>query len=137
MEIASAESRYVGQLLDAYADHTKESVPDIDALKGWPKLSEHFGRQRVAFYHAESLRVFARDSVPPGTFESLQDDIHAGVIYTHDAHHTDGYERVRAVTKAARDMQITSNPLIACSKPQDRDGICHQLANEDRLKWKQ
>jgi hypothetical protein len=40
-----------------------------------------------------------------------------------------------AVTKAARDMQITSNALITRAKPQDRDGICHQLANEDRLRW--
>jgi len=134
-EIAPVESRYVAQLLDAYADHTKKPVPQIAALKTWPKLNDHFGRQRVAFYHAESLRVFARDSVPPGTFESLQDDIYTGVIDTHDANHTDGYERVCAVTKAARDLQITANPLITCAKPQDRDGICHQLANEDRLKW--
>ena len=47
-----------------------------------PKLKDHFRRQREAFYEAESLRVFARDSVPPGTFESLLDDIHDGVIDT-------------------------------------------------------
>jgi hypothetical protein len=134
-EIAPIESRYVAQLLHAYADHTKKPVTKIGGLKSWPKLDDHFGRQRVAFYHAESLRVFARDSVPPGTFESLQDDIYTGVIDTHDSNHADGYERVCAVTKAARDLQITSNPLITCAKPQDRDGICHQLANEDRLKW--
>jgi hypothetical protein len=74
-DIAPAESRYVAQLLGAYADHKKESVPDVKALKAWPKLENHFGRQREACYHAESLRVFARDSVPPGTFESLQDDV--------------------------------------------------------------
>lgn len=134
-EIAPTESRYVAQLLDAYADHTKKPAMGIGALKTWPRLNEHFGRQRVAFYHAESLRVFARDSVPPGTYESLQDDIYVGVIDTHDSDHADGYERVCAVTKAARDLQITSNPLISCAKPQDRDGICHQLANEDRLRW--
>jgi hypothetical protein len=133
--IAPIESRYIDQLLRAYTDHAKTAVAAAAALKQFPKLEEHFGRQRVAFYHAESLRVFARDSVPPGTFESLQDDIHSGVVDICDADHPDGYRRVCEVTKAARDLQITSNALITRSKPLDRDGICHQLANEDRLRW--
>jgi hypothetical protein len=133
--IAPTESRYVAQLLGAYADHKKEPVPDVKALKAWPKLDGHFGRQREAFYHAESLRVFARDSVPAGTFESLQDDIHSGVVDVCDDDHADGYERVKQVTQAARGLHLTSNALLTCSKPKDRDGICHQLANEDRLLW--
>ena len=134
-DIAPTESRYVEQLLAAYADHSKKSVPNVASLKASPSLDEHFGRQRIAFYHAESLRIFARDSVPEGTFESLQDEIHAGVIDIQEGDHPDGYRRVCAVTKAARDLQLTSNPLITRAKSQDRDGICHQLANEDRLRW--
>jgi hypothetical protein len=133
-EFADIESRYIAQLLAAYAEHKKEAVPNAKSLK-WPNLREHFGRQREAFYHAESLRIFARDTVPPGTFESLQEDIHTGVIDICDEDYADGYARVRTVTKAARDLQLTSNPLLSCSKPKDRDGICHQLANEDRLIW--
>ena len=133
--IAPAESRYVAQLLGAYADHKKHPVPDVKALKAWPKLDTHFGRQREAFYHAESLRIFARDSVPVGTFESLQDDIHTGVVDVCEDDHADGYERVRRVTQAARELHLTSNALLTCSKPKDRDGICHQLATEDRLLW--
>lgn len=134
-EIAPTESRYVAQLFEAYADRTKEAISDAAGLKKHPKLRDHFLRQRVSFYHAESLRVFARDNVPPGTFDSFQEEIYAGVIDTHDATFPDGYARVMAVTKAARDMHITSNALITRAKPQDRDGICHQLANEDRLRW--
>jgi hypothetical protein len=134
-EITPTESRYVEQLFEAYADHTKEAISDAGGLKTHSKLKEHFLRQRVSFYLAESLRVFARDSVPPGTFESFQEEIYTGVVDTHDATYPDGYTRVVAVTKAARDMQITSNALITRAKPQDRDGICHQLANEDRLRW--
>jgi len=134
-EIAPTESRYVEQLFEAYADHAKEAIGDIAGLKPHPKLKDHFFRQRVSFYHAESLRVFARDSVPPGTFESFQEEIYTGVVDIHDATFLDGYARVVAVTKAARDMHITANALITRAKPQDRDGICHQLANEDRLRW--
>jgi hypothetical protein len=134
-EIAPTESRYVAQLFAAYADHTKERISDAGGLNAHPRLKEHFLRQRVSFYHAEALRLFARDSVPPGTFESFQEEIYTGVVDTHDAVHQDGYQRVVAVTKAARDMQITANALITRAKPQDRDGICHQLANEERLRW--
>jgi hypothetical protein len=133
--ISPSESRYVTQLLGAYAEHTGKAIVDPGALSETPKLRDHFLRQREAFYQAESLRVFARDTVPPGTFESLQDDIYDGVIDTHDAGHADGYARVCEVTKAARELQITSNALISCTKPKDRDGICHHLANEDRLQW--
>lgn len=135
--IATEESRYVTQLLDAYTEHLGKPVASPDVLSATPKLKDHFQRQREAFYHAEALRLFARDSVPVGIFESLQDDIYDGVVDVHDAGHLDGYARVCAVTKAARELQITANALISCVKPKDRDGICHQLANEDRLKWTQ
>lgn len=134
-EIAAHESRYVGHLLGAYGDHKKLSVA-VQHLKTWPKLQKHFTRQREAFYHAENLRVFSRDSVPPGTYESLQQNVFDGVIDVHDDDHADGYERVLSVTAAARNLALTSNALITCTDPKDRDGICHQLANEDRLTWK-
>ena len=133
--VSPTESRYVTQLLGAYAEHTGKPVSDPSALTT-PALRGHFHRQREAFYHAESLRVFARDTVPNGTFESLQQDIFDGVIDTHDAAHPDGYQKVCAVTKTAREMQITANALISCAKPKDRDGICHQLVNDERLWWK-
>ncbi len=134
--IASNESRYVTQLLGAYGEHTSTIVADPSAIPQ-PKLKEHFRRQREAFYEAESLRVFARDNVPTGTFESLKNDIYDGVINTHDGSHADGYEKVCAVTKAAQEMQITANALIACTNPKDRHGICHQLVNDERLWWKE
>ena len=133
-EVAASESRYVTQLLGAYGEHTGTTISDPSALSV-PKLKNHFRRQREAFYEAESLRVFARDSVPPGTFESLLDNIYDGVVDTHDEDHPDGYQKVCAVTKAARDLQITANALITCTNPKDRDGICHQLVNEERLQW--
>lgn len=134
MTVALVESLYVTQLLGAYAEHIGAPVPDISVLPT-SKLNGHFHRQREAFYQAESLRVFARDTVPHGTFASLQQDIFDGVIDTHDATYPDGYQKVCAVTRAAREVQITANALISCTQPKDRDGICHQLVNEERLWW--
>ena len=114
---------------------TKKVLPFPDTLEKWPSLKSHFNRQREAFYHAETLRVFLRDKVEPGTFERLQGEIRAGVVDTCDSPYGDGYQRVCAVTKAAQDMQLTANPISPIAQVQDRHGICHQLANEDRLKW--
>jgi len=134
-DIQDHEQKYVGQLLAAYGDHTKQTVADAAALDQWKPLREHFHRSRESFYHAESLRVFVREKVEPGTFETLQNEIYDGVIDTVDGQHADGYERVKATAKAAQEMSLDAHPLGASALTKDRHGICHQLANEDRLQW--
>lgn len=134
-DLADHESVYVARLLAAYADHTKQEVAGLAALKAWKPLEDHFKRQRECFYHAESLRVFVRDKVEPGTFEGLQDEIYHGVADTAESDHADGFERVKAVTQAAQNVSLDAHPLGASALVKDKRGICHQLANEDRLKW--
>ncbi|OYU15697.1 MAG: hypothetical protein CFE37_04900 [Alphaproteobacteria bacterium PA4] len=135
-DIHPDESVYVGALFDAYADHTKEAVTDIKGLKNWKTLHDHFGRQREAFYHAESFRVFVRDKVEPGSFESLQDEVYRGVVDACDSAHVDGFERVKAVLAGASILPLDSHPLGSSAFMRDRHGMCHQLANEERLTWK-
>ncbi|MGJ8687744.1 MAG: ABC-three component system protein, partial [Spongiibacteraceae bacterium] len=128
------ESRYISQLYEAYSD--KENiVVTARNIASYSKLEAHYGRQREAFFHAESLRSFARDSVPNGTFKSLQSEIYSGVIDTCDDEHQHGVARMKAVIDRASSIQLTENGLIQVTKVQDRHGICHQLANEDELTW--
>lgn len=134
-DVRANESIYVAQLLAAYGDHTKADVPDVSALKTWRPLEDHFKRQRECFYHAEALRVFVRDKVEPGTFETLQDEIFHGVIDVCDATYADGYERVKEVTQAAQNTPVDAHPLGSSALVKDKRGICHQLANENRLIW--
>lgn len=134
-EPAGEESRYLRQLMDAYGDHKKQPIADCVGLSAWPELDQHYHRQREAFYHAESLRNFARDNVPAGTFEDLQDEIFDGVVEVQSAAHADGLARLNAVTQAAVYLHPASNGLISVTKVKDKKGICHQLANEDRLQW--
>jgi len=134
-EIHASEQQYVARLLEAYGDHKKEAVSDPAALKQWKPLRDHFSRQRESFYHAESFRVFVREKVEPGTYESLQDEVYSGVIDVADADHADGYECVKAVAQAAQSMSLDAHPLGPSAFIKDRHGICHQLANDDRVKW--
>jgi len=134
VEPATQESRYISQLYAAYSDKEKVNVV-AENIASYPKLNDHYGRQREAFFHAESLKNFARDSVPEGTFDSLQSEIHSGVVDTCDEEHDHGLARMKAVIDRANAIQLTENGLIQVTKVQDRHGICHQLANEDKLTW--
>lgn len=129
------ESRYLQQLLQAYHSNKKVPFEDELALEGYPDLKAHFIRQREFFYHAESLRNFARDTVPSGTFEELQDEVFAGVVDLQIQTFADGLAYLSATTQAAAELPMTANALIHVTKTQDKRGICHQLANVDRLIW--
>lgn len=132
----STESRYLKQLFEAYGDHKKVKIKGLSNLKTWPELEAHYHRQREFFYHAESLRNFARDTVPPGTYEELKDEVYAGVADVESSPHQDAYARLNAVTQSAAQLPLSANGLITVVKIQDKRGICHQLANEDRLEWR-
>ena len=137
--IAPAEARYVTQLIEAYGEHVGRSVTSLDEFTGKDakerELAEHFQRCREHFYCAESLRNFSRELLPDNEFAKLQDDVYDGVVDTCLDDHHDGYTRVKETVKAARGLHLTSHTLITCTRPRDLSGICHQLANDDRLKW--
>jgi hypothetical protein len=129
------ESRYILQLFDAYSDHLGVRVTVPEALDPHDILKRDYLRQRTRFYHAESLRNFARDTVPEGTFDALQDEIFLGVVDICEGSHANGFERMKSTVAHASSVAATSNPLVSTVKTQDRQGICHQLANDDRLTW--
>lgn len=134
-EIDSLESRYIQQIFEAYSDHTNETIPDVSCLNDKPELKKDFVRQRERFYSAESLRNFSRDTVPAGTFESLQEEVYQGVVDACESEHVDGLARMRGTILQSGQLSLTSNPLSSVMKVQDKQGICHQLANTDRLTW--
>lgn len=134
-QIAVREARYVGHLLDAYGDHLGTTATSPADLGERDDLKDHFKRTREYFYEAESLRNFSRETLPPGSFEKLQEEIYHGVIETVNLEHADGYRRVQQTTQQARNLQITDHPLIQGLHGNHRCGVCHQLANDDRLIW--
>ncbi len=134
-EISQDEIRFVEQLLEAYGNHVSKEF-SMEDLKDHPNLKKHFDRQRTHFYLAELLRNFTRDNIPEdGCFERLQEAIYDGVIDTAEEQHADGLERIKKTIAVARTLQIDSHPLKECLEGYHRSGVCHQLANKDRLIW--
>jgi hypothetical protein len=74
--------------------------------------------------------------VPAGAFEGLLEEVYDGVIDVVDADHADGYERVLAVAAQAKALQPTANVLVTRVTAADKGGMCHQLANDLRLRWR-
>lgn len=129
------EANYVRQLLDAYAEHLKRQVAGVADIANETNVREHFGDSRLEFYSAESLRTFSRDTLPPGEFEKLQDEVHSGIKDEVRADHPDGYRRVVAVVKTARSLPLAGHALHGRLTVRDHGGICHQLANDKKVKW--
>jgi hypothetical protein len=133
--IATREANYVRALLDAYESRLKLALATRVDLKDL-KLLEHFERARVEFYSAEALREFSRDNVPPGTFELLLDEVYSGVIDVIQLQHPDAYERVLECVKQAKALAFTNLALGSRVVTADKGGMCHQLANEQRIAWR-
>lgn len=135
-EFAEGEARYVAQLVDVYNEQVLSEQITQASVSDHATYGEHFKRQRISFYSAEALYMHARDSVPKGTYEALQKDLHSGVVEVAEAEHANGMDRLREVLTAATRVQLDGHAaLLSVSRMDDRKGICHQLANEDRLTW--
>ena len=126
---------YLRKLLDAYEDHLGSPVTTDADLDGDPAMLEHYHRQRVLFYSAEALRNFARDRTPEGTFASLQNDVYHGVVDVYEAERDSGLGRVKATVGRAAIIDVSGNALVGVAHVTDKQGVCHQLANDDVLTW--
>lgn len=133
--VSGIETVYVRALLDAYEDklgsvlRNHADIKDVD-------LQSHFSRCRREFYSAESLREFSRDNLPPDTFSIFLDELLDGIADAVQASHANGFARVLAVVQQAKVLQLTANVLITRTTATDRGGMCHQLANTRRVRWR-
>lgn len=129
------ETKYVQQLLLAYSSESKTKYNNPTELPSSSKYLGHFRRSRINFHYAEQLRNFSRDSLPPETFDDFQNEIFTGIIDIAEDYHENGYIKVKKVEEEAKKLQISSNPLKEVSILNDRSGICHQLVNNEKIKW--
>jgi hypothetical protein len=133
-EIAASEAGYVNCLLAAYRQHKCNSSLTCELLTDY--LEAHFKMSRVRYYCAETIREFSRDSLPePYTFAQVQEQVYHNIFDTvHRPDFADGYYRVLEAAKVAQGTQI-NHPLRSYLKVASLQGICHQLANEGKVKW--
>lgn len=134
-DIQPEERRYVEQLVEAYADNAKATIT-LDSLPAHGEYHRHLLRSRERYFCAEMMKQFGRDNLPEGTtFEQVQEQVYDTVIDIADSSHPCGYTRVREVTRHAGTYRVVNHVLGTRMKSKSLMGICHQLANIDRLTW--
>jgi hypothetical protein len=129
------EATYIEKLRIAYSEHGGKQIENCAGLASGTVYGKHLMRQRTAFFCAESLREFSKESVPEGTFAALQTNIQDGIQPVLDADHATSYARLNEALKQATLVPLTDNPLLDVAISRDRQGVCHQLANDGEIDW--
>lgn len=133
--IQPTESRYVQQLFEVYSERLAVQLSEPSHLTNYPEMEQHFNRSREVFYHAESLRNFPRDSVDPGAFDAIREEIYQGCVDIYDMDYKDGLTRLRSTVSHAGILTPNCNALCIRVQTQDKQGLCHHLANEGKFVW--
>ena len=132
----SKETRYIEQIFEAFSEYLKKSIEDEGDFSHCQDLQNFFKHARVCFYSAESLSEFSRDTLPDESyFIELMKQFLDGLFFVLSNPYTDGYHKMRETCTEAMKIQIDSHALREEIVPNDRVGICHQLANEDEIRW--
>lgn len=133
LAIQPEEAQYIEQLRHVYGEASGSPFMSADDVLAHADHGEHFRDQRTRFFEAASFKRFHRDNTAPGALVTFEGDVYHGVIEVHRDRHETLLRRVDAVMKHA---SILPASLIGRTvRIPVKQGICHHLANEGRLKW--
>lgn len=135
--VAAGETEYVTQLYDVIGEALGATISGTADFAHHPVYARLFDRSRITFYCAEGLKELARDHMADATyFETLLEEFTNGLFHNYTAPHLTGMQRLSETVKAAQALQLGSHVLAPHVLANDREGMCHQLANEKRVNWR-
>ncbi|WP_262349814.1 ABC-three component system protein [Parabacteroides johnsonii] len=135
----NTERNYIQNLNDAYSEHAGYIINVIDDdNEVVSKYRKHLDRARISFYESEEVKIASRKSTAPDSdeFNDLVTSIERYIGNELDDDYPDGFTKVKSVEKKAGTYNMPTSMLI--SHLVDSNvcvGVCHQLSNENRIKW--
>lgn len=137
--IVSDEMQYISALLEAYSEELNIQIDTTETLKAYDNYFKHLNRQRKDYYSAETIRRFVRDTLTDSQqFDVLKEEIYNGIIDIHEQDYDSGYKRLVADLQQAAIINTSKCMLdskLHCIGNSERKGVCHMLANDNKLKW--
>lgn len=134
MAVQAQEERFVSRLLAVYAERQKRPTLTLTELDRYDVEKRHFNEMRRQFYSADALEKFVRDITDPAVFAAFQEAVHAAVIPVYLDEHPSGYRRLNQSLAVAGQINTSSNAVFLVAEPLDKQGVCHQLVNQEKLK---
>ena len=133
--VAPHETVYVGKLLDVYAEETGSKIATVEDLDAYTEWRNHLQSQRIRFFDAEAFIATYRDQTEPGTIEDFAEEIFDAIEPSLAIKGT-GLHRLTTALTVAGGVSPAS-VLASQAKVGIKQGVCHQLANDDdRVTWK-
>jgi hypothetical protein len=132
--VAAEETVYVAKLLDVYGEATGRAISTVADLSAHPEWSEDLQRQRVRFYDAEAFSAHYRDQTEPGTIEDFAEQIFDAIEPSLSMPGSGQTRLTAALTTAGQ--ASPASVLAPRARVRVKQGVCHQLANDDRVIWK-
>jgi Restriction endonuclease len=135
-EVAAEETAYVTQLYAVIAEQLGIDIKAVADFAQNQQMQRIFDRSRITFYSAEGLKELARDQMADAAFfDSLLGFFKDGLFYTYSNMGQSGLHRLSATVQAAQSLQLGAHILEPHATPNDREGICHHLANDGAIQW--
>jgi hypothetical protein len=135
--VAAGETEYVTQLYDVIGEALGTTISGKADFADHAIYLRLFDRSRITFYCAEGLKELARDQMSDAAyFDTLLEEFTNGLFHNYTAPQLTGMQRLSETVRAAQALQLGSHVLAPHVLANDREGICHQLANEKRLNWR-
>jgi hypothetical protein len=134
-KVAPSENGYIAQLMKVISADIGYAVSNLTDFLNSDKHRRLFDRSRLTFYHAEGLKQLARDQMADvAFFSSLLKEFYDGLYHFHTCE-PDGYHRLIETVKASQNLQLGGHALVPHLVANDREGMCHQMANGGQVQW--
>ncbi|KQZ29328.1 ABC-three component system protein [Caulobacter sp. Root1472] len=133
VQVAGEEREYLDQLRVVYEQASGQAFSSIDAVLGDARYRDHLRDQRTRYFEAEAFKRFHRDNTDKQLVVQFENDIYHGVVDVHREPCTLYIERLTSVMKHASNLNAAI--VGRAVRIPVKQGICHHLANEGRLKW--
>ena len=135
------EKVYTGAILDCYGEEEDDDHFTEEKLDAYPEYRDEYDDQRQFYFAAIAVERGTRDFYgedADSQFNDLLDDTYNGVIQTwRDTGKDGGLHRMRSVLSQAAKLPLDGTWLSKDTSwlgSAQKQGICHILVNQNRLK---